>query len=350
MVEQQLKKKNKNQGVILISDAEYAANVVAASEWARNHGWSVLAIPSTKTKDGTSTGVVDLEALQSMLSGTYEYRIGGESFLLDPARIAICAITHVPTNSGIVNPVPEIGQLLQEYNLKHGTDSEPQIFYLVDACQSVGHLFVDVQQSHSHALVATGRKYLRGPRGTGFLYISSSVNPELWPSHIDHYGVPISKVPQFQDGDAVETILEYKPREGASRFEFWESNISNRLGLGVAIRECIYAGIKSIEESCASLSLEMRQELQQIPTVVVHHSSSTYCGIVTFYSSAIDSERIVAMLQQKGFQLSVVPATSTPIDSAKSKVPDLVRASVSYVTTREEVNQFIESLRSILED
>ncbi|CAJ1949612.1 unnamed protein product [Cylindrotheca closterium] len=135
MMEQQLKKNRNYQGVILISEAEYAANVVAASEWARNHGWSVLAIPSTKTKDGASTGVVDLEALHSMLSGTYEYHIGGENVLLDPERIAIACITHVPTNSGIVNPAQEIGQLLHEYNLKHGTDSEPQIFYLVDACQ-----------------------------------------------------------------------------------------------------------------------------------------------------------------------------------------------------------------------
>lgn len=225
------------------------------------------------------------------------------------------------------------------------------VYYVCGEKQkSVGHLCVDVQQTLCHALVATGRKYLRGPRGTGFLYISSSIHPELWPSHVDHYGVPISKVPQFQDGDAVETMLEFKPRDGASRFEFWESNISSRLGLGVAIRECIDAGINSIEESCANISLGLRQELQQIATVVVHHPLSTYCGIVTFYSSAIDSERIVATLQQKGFELSVVPATSTPIDSATTKAPDLVRASVSYVTTREEVNQFIESLRSILED
>lgn len=215
--------------------------------------------------------------------------------------------------------------------------------------KSVGHLFVDVQQIHCHALVATGRKYIRGPRGTGFLYISSSINPELWPSHVDHHGVPISRVPQYQDGDAVETIIEFRPRDGASRFEFWESNISNRLGLGIAIRECINAGIKNIEAACARLSCDIRMELQQIPTVVVHHSSSAYCGIVTFHSSAIDSESIVRMLHGKGFELSVVPATSTPIDSAKTKVPDLVRASVSHYTTRGEVDQFIISLRSILQ-
>lgn len=233
-------------------------------------------------------------------------------------------------------------------SVSFGIDFEIHSAYSFLLLKSVGQLGVDVQHNLCHALVATGRKYLRGPRGTGFLYISSSIQPELWPSHVDHYGVPISKVPKYKDGDTVEKILEYRPRDGASRFEFWESNISNRLGLGVAIRECIAAGIESIEESCSALSLEVRKELQRIPSVTVHHSLTSQCGIVSFYSSAIDSASIVAALQRKGFELSVVPATSTPIDSAKSRVPDLVRASVSYVTTREEVDQFIESLKSII--
>lgn len=212
----------------------------------------------------------------------------------------------------------------------------------------MGQLCINVQHNLCHGLVATGRKYLRGPRGTGFLYISSSIQPELWPSHIDHFGVPIAKVPKYHDGDTVESILEYNPRKGARRFEFWESNISNRLGLGVAVRECLAAGIDTIEESCSSLSRDLRKELQKIPSVTVHHSSSNYCGIATFYSSVLDSAKITVAMQQKGFELSVVPATSTPIDSATSQVPDMVRASVSYVTTREEVDRFIESLKSVM--
>jgi cysteine desulfurase/selenocysteine lyase len=134
MAERQLEKRN-DCDVILISEAEYASNVVAASQWARENNWTVLAIPSAVTPDGVSTGIVDLHALDSMVLGSYEYRKYGESVLLDPSRIAMVCITHIPTNSGIVNPVEEIGQKISKFNTEQSKLSEPQILYLVDACQ-----------------------------------------------------------------------------------------------------------------------------------------------------------------------------------------------------------------------
>jgi cysteine desulfurase/selenocysteine lyase len=134
MAERLLKRSN-DCDVILISEAEYAANVVAASQWARENNWTVLAIPSGVTPDGVSTGIVDLHALNSMVLGSYEYRKHGESVLLDPSRIAMVCITHIPTNSGIVNPVEEIGQRISKFNTEQSKLSEPQVLYLVDACQ-----------------------------------------------------------------------------------------------------------------------------------------------------------------------------------------------------------------------
>jgi cysteine desulfurase/selenocysteine lyase len=216
--------------------------------------------------------------------------------------------------------------------------------------KSVGQVSVDVQEVLCHAMVATGRKYLRAPRGTGFLFVSSSIVSDLWPQHIDHYGVPISEVPTlYQDGDAIESILDYSPRKGASRFEFWEANVANRLALGVAIRESIQIGPKHIESECVHLAKLMRDQLTRIPNIVIHHSSSTYCGIVTFYSTIADSQTITKGMQKKGFELSVVPATSSPIDSAKSRVPDLVRTSLSYTNTQEEIESFAQSLIAFLE-
>ena len=139
--------KETQEKIILVSEAEYAANLVAACQWARTHpGWSVLAIPSEKGKSGrNSTGKIDLSCLASILAGTYE--VDGKE--IDPRCIAIVCITHVPTNSGIVNPVEQIGTQIAKFN-----GSTNSIFYLVDACQSVGHIEISVQTIKCSGLVA----------------------------------------------------------------------------------------------------------------------------------------------------------------------------------------------------
>lgn len=369
-VEGQIVAGGRNQGtkssktskrVILLSEAEYAANVVAACQWARDHSnWMVLSIPSSICDSAKgngariSTGMVDLGALDDMLAGKFYYQEtrDGEAprqTLLDPSSIAVVAITHVPTNSGIVNPVEEIGQRIKAFNKQH---SGHRIKYLVDACQSVGHLDVDVQKIYCHAMVATGRKYLRAPRGTGFLYVSQDVVQTMLPSHVDHYGVPISRVPPSTasfDGIPLESILEYSPRQGATRFEFWESNVANRLGFGEAVEFAISQGMKQIESEIRHLSFILRNKLAKILGVTVHHPESSISGIVTFQCTSFEAQAVHEALFMKGFDLSVVPATSTPMDSSKTNVPNLVRASVSYTNTESEIKNFCNALESFLE-
>ncbi len=149
--------------VILISEAEYAANVVAACQWAKDQDdhWIVLAIPSLNSSSG-STGMVDLEVFDSMLEGTFHYKdTSGVDVKLDPSSIALVCITHVPTNSGIVNPVEEIGKRISTYNNQRKEEQTERSYlntikYLVDACQSIGQMDVNVQKIYCDALVATG--------------------------------------------------------------------------------------------------------------------------------------------------------------------------------------------------
>ena len=158
--------------VILVSEAEYAANIVAACQWARDHEdhWMVLAIPSEKVghddenenNNNSSTGTVDLEVFDRMLEGKFYYKdkVGNDT-RLDPTSIAIVCITHVPTNSGIVNPVEAIGDRIETYNNQRQQQQKvntkyPAIKYLVDACQSVGQMDVSVQKIKCDCLVATG--------------------------------------------------------------------------------------------------------------------------------------------------------------------------------------------------
>jgi len=351
--------------VVLISEAEYAANVVAACQWAKDHDdhWMVLAIPSSTTasensENSCSTGIVDLEVLDSMLEGTFRYKTtSGAEACLDPSSIAMVCITHVPTNSGIVNPVEEIGERIANYNQRQEKKKSyhDSIKYLVDACQSVGQVDVNVQKIKCDSLVATGRKYLRGPRGTGFLYVSSHILAhDIMPSHIDHYGCPISKVPSvssYQLGSQLQNngVIEFKPREGARRFEFWESSISSRLGLGEALCVAMEKGLTEISDEVEQLSKMLRNELEtKMPGLRIHHRDSTTCGIVTFSCPGVDAKTVQSDMWEEGYELSMVPATSTPLDSSTTGVPTLVRASVSYTTTEDDIRAFCTSLASYL--
>jgi len=334
------------QAVIWISEAEYAANVVAACHWARTHpGWTVRILPSTKDSvTGKSNSKVDVVRFAEILDGP----------LADQA--ALVCVTHIPTNSGIVNPVEEIGSLVAKHNEKHQSsrlDGMPSIWYLVDACQSVGQREINVQQIQCHGLVATGRKYLRAPRGTGFLYCPQHVANKIWPSHVDHYGVPIQTVPSpiGDEDDAVEDFLEFSPRPGARRFEFWESNIGNKLGLGQAVRVALEENVSRIAASIQILAVELDQRLSEMKGVRLYREPE--CGLVTFWVEGIDSGWIKNQLWERDedgtrVEVSVVPATSTPLDSAQSGATDLLRASISYTNSIGDIVLLCSRLSSIL--
>jgi selenocysteine lyase/cysteine desulfurase len=330
VVYQNLRREGKK--IILLSEAEYAANVVAACQWARilHDDWTVLPIPSSK-KDG----IVDMQAFRDLLND----------------NIALVCVTHIPTNSGIINPVKDVGEAIAHYNAN--TQGNPRIFYLVDACQSIGQLEVNVQRIQCHGLTATGRKYLRAPRGTGFLYVNSTID-YLIPNHIDHYCAPITRVPSDYPPTNVEDWIDFSFREGAKRFEFWESNIAGKLGLGEAVRYAMdEVGMEYISNRCQALGMELIHQLQSINGVHVHHDSSSSCGIVTFSIHGVDAATVKEQLWTKQpedncqFEVSVVPATSTPLDSARCQVPDLVRASVSYTNSIDDIKAFCKRINII---
>ena len=398
---------------ILISEAEYAAVSVAACQWARQHkGWNVLYVASERQEDrerissGTSsTGKVDLHALREMLEGRFRYRDASTNSIqrMNPLDIAIICITLIPTNSGIANPVQAVGQILHAYHQNKNIPQEQRIFYLVDACQSVGQVIVDVQQIQCDALVATGRKYLRGPRGTGFLYVASrwltndndsgsKSNLVLEPYPCDHYSMPVQHVPTIVPGgggdndnndrnsatsirnlqnlqNPLQQILQMAPRHDAKRFEFWESSIANKLGLGIAVQELLNVGVDAIAETTQRRALYLYDQLSNLRSagVRLHHTPES--GIVTFWIDDSDGGEDCSSACAKStmessatrwkdqlwngndiqFEVAVVPVTSTPIDSALTRVPNLLRASVLYTTTKEELDLFCCRVRDLSE-
>jgi cysteine desulfurase/selenocysteine lyase len=351
---QQSTTKSADPKMIWISEAEYAANVVAICRWARTHcQWTVRMLPSAKDADGRSTGKVDIGRFSDILQGRTE---------VNPAHIAMVCVTEIPTNSGIVNPVRDIGSLIADYNEKQKQkapfsqdDSLPCIWYLVDACQSVGQREVNVQQIQCHGLVATGRKYLRAPRGTGFLYCVQHIADRIWPSHIDHASAPIKAVPKAMSDvnvltERVEDLLDFEPRPGAKRFEFWESNIASKLGLGQAVRIAQEEELHRIAATIQELAGDLYQKLSLISGVRLHHLPE--CGIVTFWLENVDSTVVKGRLWEMDaegtrVEVSVVPATSTPLDSGQSGVPDMIRASLSYTNSKADILLLCSRLSSI---
>ena len=282
---------------ILTAEAEYASNYLAYLQIAKRSGAVVETIPST------ASGEVCVESLQSMIDD----------------RVKLISITHVPTNGGLVNPVEAIGAVARQ----HG------ILYIVDACQSAGQIPLDVKAIQCDVLSATGRKFLRGPRGVGFLYVSKRILETLHPPMIDLFSA------QWVDED------QYELRADARRFENWESNYAAKLGLGRAIDYALDIGLENIETEVIRLAERLRAMLAEIPTVSVHDIGSRKCGIVTFSVAGVDAADIEKGLRASRIGVSVSSPFSTLIDARRRNLPDLVRSAVHYYNLDEELDALV---------
>ena len=288
---------------ILTAEAEYASNYLAYLQVTRNTGAIVEVIPSN------AAGEVDVDALRDMLD----------------ERVRLISVTHIPTNGGLVNPIEKIGIVAREHD----------ILYLVDACQSAGQLPLDVERIGCDLLSATGRKYLRGPRGVGFLYVSDRVLDSLHPPMIDLFSA-----------DWVE-VDRYELRADARRFENWENNYSARLGLGRAVDYALDIGIENIAAEVDRLAARLRDLLAAIPGVEVHDIGRHKCGIVTFSIDGVDADEVETRLREANILVSVSSPSSTLIDARRRQLPVLVRASVHCFNLDEELDRCVDRVREI---
>lgn len=291
---------------ILTVEAEYASNYLAYLHIEKEKGVSVEIVPSNEQ------GNVCLNSMKSMID----------------SYVKLISITHIPTNCGTVNDVAAIGEIAREND----------ILYLVDACQSVGQLPIDVDRIKCDFLSATSRKYLRGPRGVGFLYVRKSCMDryQLHPPMIDLHGAQL------------QSLSGYKLREDARRFENWESNCAAKLGFGAAVDYALLVGVEGIAYRIDQLASSLREKLRQIDQVLLHAVSDNQCGIVSFYVKDMASRDIMTLLRTKGINVSVSRPTSTLIDATKHGLPDLIRASVHYYNDEQEVEQFVQAINALV--
>lgn len=288
---------------ILTARAEYAANVIPFLQLARRTGVSVEVIPSEEN------GQTSVAALDSMIDD----------------RVKLIAITHIPTNGGLVNPAAAIGRVAR----RHG------IPYLLDACQTAGQMPLDVEELGCDFLSATGRKFLRAPRGTGFLYVRKSWLDRLEPHTLDLFGATLVAADR------------YEMRPDARRFETWESNVAARIGLGVAVDYALGWGLEAIRDRAVALAESLRAGLAAVPGVTVHDLGAERCAIVTFAVDGRTPAEVKATLGGQGINVSVSTASSTRFDMDARGIADLVRASPHYYNSEEEVDRLVAAVRGL---
>ncbi|MBM3790105.1 MAG: aminotransferase class V-fold PLP-dependent enzyme, partial [Acidobacteria bacterium] len=289
---------------ILTSAAEYASNYIAYLQIVRQTGAVIEVIPND------DYGQISLEALRKSL---------------EKERAALVGLTHVPTNGGLVNPAEEVGRLAREAGVP----------YLLDACQSVGQWPVDVNRIGCDMLSATGRKYLRGPRGTGFLYVRRSMIEKLEPPLLDLHAA------EWVERD------RYAIRPTARRFENWESYVAGHIGLGVAAEYALQWGIDPTRERVAALAARLRESLAALPGVTVRDLGRDKCGLVSFTMEGRDPTEIRNRLRERRINVSVTSRSSTRLDMEARGLQSMVRASAHYYNTEEEVERLASAVAGL---
>ncbi len=246
--------------------------------------------------------------------------------LLRERRPRLVALTWVPTSSGLVQPAEAAGALCAEAGVP----------YLVDACQAVGQMPVDVEALHCDFLAATARKFLRGPRGIGFLYVSDrALEAGLRPLHID------MRAADWIAADA------YRLRDDARRFENWEFPYALVLGLGEAVRYAGEVGIETARDRARSLAAALRAELERVDGVRVLDRGPELCAIVTIAIRGHDAGGVVEALREQGVNTSAVDRVGAVIDLEEKGVESALRLSPHYYNTEAEIRAAAVSIGAL---
>jgi selenocysteine lyase/cysteine desulfurase len=292
--------------VLLTSRADYASNQIMYLSLARRRGVEIVRAPDAPE------GGVDADEVRQLVSRR---------------RPALVALTWVPTNSGLVQPVEDVGRICQEAGVP----------YLVDACQAVGQMPIDVQRIGCDYLAATSRKFLRGPRGVGFLYVSDTrLEAGAHPLLVDMHGAT------WVEADAFDLTPD------ARRFETWEFAYALVLGLGAAAAYALDVGLANARDRARELAAYARTRLAMVPEVRVLDRGPELCAIVTAAVAGRDAKEIKLALRARGINTSSPEREDAVIDMDEKQASSALRISPHYYNTKEEIDTAVEGLEEVL--
>lgn len=292
--------------MILTTRSDYASNQITYLSLARRRGVQVVRAPDAPE------GGVDAEEVRRLIARR---------------RPTLVSLTWIPTNSGLVQPAEEVGQICRE----------AEVPYLIDACQAVGQMPIDVGRLQCDFLAAASRKFLRGPRGLGFLYASDRILQHgAHPLLVDMHGAA------WTEPDAFELTPD------ARRFETWEFAYALVLGLGAAARYALDVGLDTARDRARELAAHARQRLAALPGVRVLDRGPELCAIATAAISAWDSREIKLLLRARGINTSSPQREDAIIDMDEKSASSALRISPHYYNTKEEIDTAVEALEDIL--
>ena len=286
---------------ILITTVDYVSNYLFIIALKERYGVNVHIIKNA------SNGQLDFNDLEQKL---------------DQLNPKVVSITHMPTNSGLIQDVIRVGEILSNY---------PEAIYILDACQSIGQVEVDVEKIQCDFLTTSGRKFMRGPRGTGFLYVAKKmIEKGLHPLSSDAFG------------SDWESPLTYTPKSSATRYEYFEKSYAGLVGLGQACAYINNIGIHNIEDRCKKLSSRLRSNLKQIKTITLYDYGDQLSNIITFTKSNIGKEESLSYLQNKKVVCGASERFSALIDFDLKGLSWAIRLSPHYFNTEEEIDRVAE--------
>nr|WP_091448791.1 aminotransferase class V-fold PLP-dependent enzyme [Actinokineospora iranica] len=288
---------------VLTTEAEYGGNAIPLLTLARRVGATVEAVPSD------ADGALDVDALRGMLD----------------ERVKLLSLVHVPTNGGLVNPVTEAAAAVHEAGA----------LVLLDACQSLGQLPIP---AGADIVTGTGRKWLRGPRGTGVLAVRRAALDRLRPRLVD------------LRGGFWESLDEVRLHDDARVFELWEFGVAERLGLIAAVRYALDLGLDRIAAAVGERADRLRAGLAAISGVEVRDLGSRRCGLVSFTVEGTAAERVRDALLARDITVTVSRVSSTRYDMTRRGLAQVVRASPHYFVSPEQIDQAVAAVAALERD
>lgn len=289
---------------VLTTIEEYGSNVIAYNQQVKRCGIEVTFI------DSDTHGQVDINALEHQIDD----------------RVKLISMTHIPTGGGLINPAAAVGQVANAAGIP----------FLLDSCQGVGQVALDVSKVGCDMLCGTGRKYLRGPRGTGFLYVRKSLIETLEPPFLDQHAATLI------------SPTDYVIRPDAGRFENWEQNFAGKAALGAAIDYAGTFGMASIQRRICWLGKLLREKLAGVDGVTVTDRGLALGGIVTFTTAQKTAAQVKKALSDNEINVSVSDGSGNFVAYERMGLDAAVRASVHYFNTEAEIEYFIDTLRASL--
>lgn len=289
---------------ILTCVSEYSSNYISYLQVAKKTGAEIVVIPDDRH------GQIDLGALERAID----------------KRTKLVSISHVPTQGGLVQPAEAVGKITNDAG----------VLYLLDACQSVGQLPVDVRKIGCDFLSMTGRKYLRGPRGTGFLYAKARTTRHIEPVFLDNHAA------RWTDDNGYTVVGD------AKRFENWERYFAGVIGLKVAADQANELGVDAIWARLRELSEGLRHRLATLKGITLTDLGQVKGAIVTFAVAGADHTALKMALRAQAINVSVSTQFSSRLDLKGRGLSDVLRASVHVYNTEAELDRFVAALDAVI--